>query len=57
MLVRNEILAVSFFLLAPFLLSAQSDSASEVNKLLELSLEQLMNIKVVTVSGYMQTTL
>ena len=43
-------------LLVPCLLSAQQDSIPSVNKLLLLSLEELMNIQVVTASGYLQTT-
>jgi len=39
----------------PFLSFAQKDTIPEVNKLLDLSLEQLMNIRVVTASGYLQT--
>ena len=53
---RDTICSVIFFLLAPLLLSAQNDSAKGVNRLLELSLEELMNIQVVTASGYLQTT-
>jgi outer membrane receptor for ferrienterochelin and colicins len=45
-----------FILLLPALLHAQKDTVGAVNKLLELSLEDLMNIKVVTASGYLQTT-
>ncbi|MFT3933648.1 MAG: TonB-dependent receptor [Chitinophagaceae bacterium] len=40
---------------APILLFAQKDTVPGVNKLLELSLEDLMNIKVVTATGYLQT--
>src|SRR5580698_10010695 len=54
MLFRNLTLTLLFFLTAPPLLKAQNDSTSGVNKLLSLSLEQLMNVKVVTASGYMQ---
>ena len=54
MLIRNLTLTSLFFLTAPFLLKAQNDSTSGVN-LLSLSLEQLMNVKVVTASGYPQT--
>lgn len=35
---------------------AQLDSTQGIEKLLQLSLEDLMNIKVVTASGYLQTT-
>jgi iron complex outermembrane receptor protein len=41
--------------ICPALLLAQNDT-STVNSLLNLSLEELMNIKVVTASGYLQTT-
>jgi len=40
----------------PVLLHAQKDSSSAVSKLIGLSLEDLMKIKVVTASGYLQTT-
>lgn len=53
---RNKIFVTIFFTVLPFLLQAQRDTLEEVNKLLGLSLENLMNIKVVTASGYMQTT-
>ena len=53
---RNKLLAIVFFLSAPLFLLAQSDSIPTVDSLLQLSLEQLMNIKVVTASGYSQTT-
>jgi outer membrane receptor for ferrienterochelin and colicins len=56
MLVSIRILTVCIFVFVPAILSAQSDSSTEVKKLLDLSLEQLMNIKVVTASGYLQTT-
>jgi outer membrane receptor for ferrienterochelin and colicins len=39
----------------PCFLQAQTDTAN-VNQLLRLSLEELMNIQVVTASGYLQTT-
>ena len=55
MLFRNLTLTLLLFLTAPSLLKAQNDSTSGVNKLLSLSLEQLMNVKVVTASGYPQT--
>lgn len=43
------------WIILPIAVRAQSDTVPEVNKLLGLSLEQLMNIKVVTASGYLQT--
>jgi outer membrane receptor for ferrienterochelin and colicins len=52
---KSKILALGLFALSPLLLKAQNDSTA-VTKLLELSLEDLMNIKVVTASGYLQTT-
>ncbi len=52
---KNKVFAFLFVLLAPLFLLAQKDSAS-MDTLLQLSLEQLMNIKVVTASGYLQTT-
>ena len=49
----------SFFLALFFFITqgakAQTDSVPEVNNLLNLSLEQLMNVKVVTATGYLQT--
>src|ERR1700712_2974423 len=54
---RKIILGACFLLTAPILLLAQkTDTSGSVNKLLELSLEDLMNIKVVTAAGYLQTT-
>src|SRR6185312_602513 len=53
---RNKLLAIVFFLSAPLFLLGQSDSIPTVDSLLQLSLEQLMNIKVVTASGFSQTT-
>ncbi len=43
-------------MLIPFGINAQKDSIPAVSTLLNLSLEQLMNIKVVTASGFLQTT-
>ena len=43
-------------LLFPLAARSQTDTVPAVNKLLGLSLEQLMNIKVVTASGFPQTT-
>lgn len=42
--------------MAPLLSIAQKDSVPDVKKLLNLSLEELMDIKVVTATGYLQTT-
>src|SRR5690242_11347014 len=53
---KNKVLAIVFFLSVPFLSTAQTGTISSVDSLLQLSLEQLMNIKVVTASGYAQTT-
>ena len=53
---KIKIAAVCFLLVFPFLLHAQVDSAADVKALLKLSLEELMNVKVVTASGQMQTT-
>ncbi len=47
-------LLFAFFL--PEFTCAQSDSLSSVDSLAQLSLEQLMNIKVVTATGFMQTS-
>lgn len=40
----------------PLLLNAQTDTLKDFTKLLDLSLEDLMEIKVVTATGYIQTT-
>ena len=53
---KNKVLALLFFLSAPLFLLAQKDSVPTMDTLLQLSLEQLMNIKVVTASGFLQTT-
>jgi outer membrane receptor for ferrienterochelin and colicins len=53
---KNKAMALVFFLSSPLFLLAQTDSGPTVDSLLQLSLEQLMNIKVVTASGYAQTT-
>ena len=53
---RSKILPICLILLAPLFLKAQKDSMPDVKKLLQLSLEELMDIKVVTASGYLQTT-
>lgn len=47
---------VFLLLISPIFLRAQSDSTADVKSLLKLSLEELMNVKVVTASGQMQTT-
>ena len=44
------------FTVIPFLLMAQKDTTAAVSKLIGLSLEDLMKIKVITASGYLQTT-
>src|SRR3984957_19478614 len=56
MSIRPKMFVSCIFLVAPFLLRAQIDSIPGVKRLLGLSMEELMNIKVVTASGYMQTT-
>lgn len=53
---KNKVFALLFFFSAPLFLLAQNYSAPAMDTLLQLSLEQLMNIKVVTASGLMQTT-
>lgn len=53
---KNKVLALLLFLSAPLFLLAQKDSVPTMDTLLQLSLEQLMNIKVVTASGFLQTT-
>jgi outer membrane cobalamin receptor len=53
---KNKVLPLLFFLSAPLFLLAQRDSVPTMDTLLQLSLEQLMNIKVVTASGFLQTT-
>jgi len=53
---RNKLITTIFLGIFPLFLLAQRDTLDDVNKLLALSLEDLMNIKVVTASGYMQTT-
>ncbi len=53
--IKRNLISLCVFFFSPFFLFAQKDTAS-VSKLLELSLEDLMNIKVVTATGYLQTT-
>ncbi|MEP6584015.1 MAG: TonB-dependent receptor plug domain-containing protein [Ginsengibacter sp.] len=53
---RNKIFLVLLCFFSSIILKAQQDSSINVDKLLDLSLEQLMDIKVVTASGYLQTT-
>lgn len=53
---KDKVFALLFFFIsAPLFLIAQTDSVPTVNSLLQLSLEQLMNIQVVTASGFAQT--
>ncbi|HEU5364311.1 MAG TPA: TonB-dependent receptor [Hanamia sp.] len=52
---KNKVFVLLLVLSTPLFLLAQKDSTS-MDTLLQLSLEQLMNIKVVTASGYLQTT-
>jgi outer membrane cobalamin receptor len=42
------------FLLFPLAVHAQQDTTPEIKQLLSLSIEQLMNVKVVTASGFLQ---
>lgn len=56
MITKIKIFVILFLLVPPLLLSAQKDSVDGVNGLLQLSLEELMNVKVITASGYLQTT-
>jgi outer membrane receptor for ferrienterochelin and colicins len=51
---KNKLFALLFVLFTPLFLWAQKDSTS-MDTLLQLSLEQLMDIKVVTASGFPQT--
>ncbi len=53
---KNKVVALVFFLSVPLFLFAQNDSVPTMDTLLKLSLEQLMDIKVVTASGFLQTT-
>ncbi|HVX28209.1 MAG TPA: TonB-dependent receptor [Parafilimonas sp.] len=53
---RVKFTPVFLLLCSPLFLQAQSDSTADVKSLLKLSLEELMNVKVVTASGQMQTT-
>ena len=53
---KNKVLVLLFFFSAPSFLLAQKDSLSGIDTLLQLSPEQLMNIQVVTASGFAQTT-
>jgi iron complex outermembrane receptor protein len=53
---RTKFLPLLLFLLISSIAKAQNDSINNVIKLTDLSLEELMNIKVVTASGYLQTT-
>ncbi len=56
LVMRSKLFTICFSLLMPLLAGAQNDSSRDVAKLLSLSMEELMNIKVVTASGYLQTT-
>ena len=53
---KTKIFFVFIFCLTSYVLKAQKDSIEDITKLLNLSLEELMNIKVVTATGYLQTT-
>ncbi len=52
---KKKVFGFLLVLFTPIFLLAQKDSTS-IDTLLLLSLEQLMNIKVVTASGFLQTT-
>jgi len=52
---RISTFLVFVFLTSASVVKAQQDSVSNVTQLANLSLEELMNIKVVTASGYLQT--
>ena len=52
---KIKLLALCSFII-PFISRAQTDTLPSVEKLLRLSLEDLMDIKVVTASGYLQST-
>src|SRR5664279_1725683 len=54
---RSRIFLVFAFFISSSVLKAQEDSLISISKLANLSLEELMNIKVVTASGYLQTVL
>ena len=56
MLMRKKVPGACFLYLAPLFLCARKDTIPGVSKLLELSLEVLMNIKVLTAAWYLQTT-
>ena len=48
---KNTLTFIGLIIICPFLLNAQTDSTSDVNTLKKLSLEELMDVKVVTASG------
>lgn len=52
---KNKFVFLSLFFLFPIIIKAQDDTAADVQKLLTMSLEELMNVKVVSASGYLQT--
>jgi outer membrane receptor for ferrienterochelin and colicins len=52
---RNKILFIFLLWIWPAIMQAQNDTTT-VKSLLNLSLEELMNIKVVTASGFLQPT-
>ncbi|MBI3883784.1 MAG: TonB-dependent receptor plug domain-containing protein, partial [Sphingobacteriales bacterium] len=53
---RSKIFTLTLFLLSGYCVNAQQDTAKEALAFSDLSLDKLMNIQVVTASGYMQTT-
>ena len=52
---KKKIAIIIFFGIFPLLIKAQNDTTQEFTKLLGLSLEDLMNIQVVTATGSAQT--
>src|SRR5688572_33188337 len=53
---RSKVFLSALFLLASFSLSAQKDSIEQASKLSELSLEELMDISIYSVSKAEETT-
>ncbi len=51
---RNKLFALILVCLTPILTRAQADTVPEISRLLDLSLEELMNIQVVTATGSIQ---
>src|SRR6187549_1992268 len=53
---KIKLVTLITFLLLAFVAKAQIDSSGQVLRLSELSLEELMDVKVVTASGFLQKT-